>query len=275
MWVYCKMNPIQIEGFTAYAPDIAIEGQGFKSSYFSELARLESNHFWFRARNELLIWALKRYCPDLHSFLEIGCGTGYVLSGIANAFQNATLYGSELFIAGLHFAKARVPSVNLMQMDAREIPFTSQFAAIGAFDVLEHIEDDESVLRQVHKALKPGGLLFVTVPQHRRLWSPVDELACHVRRYEAADLHQKIAAAGFQVVRSTSFITTLLPVMMAARWFKKQTATKPCDALAELKIAPGLNALFFQCLRMELALIKKGLNFAVGGSRFVVAKRIG
>ena len=54
---------------------------GFKPEYFARLAAIEPGHFWFRARNELIQWALRNYFPDAKSFFEVGCGTGFVLPG--------------------------------------------------------------------------------------------------------------------------------------------------------------------------------------------------
>jgi len=159
-------------------------------------------------------------------------------------------------------------------MDARCIPFENEFDVIGAFDVLEHIKEDEQVLAQMCISLKPKGLMLLTVPQHSWLWSSTDEYACHERRYAASDLHQKIELAGFRVIRSTSFITTLLPAMMISRFFLRKVSDKKFDATAELKISPWLNALFSRLLGAELALIKRGFNFPVGGSRLVVARKI-
>jgi SAM-dependent methyltransferase len=184
------------------------------------------------------------------------------------------LYGSEIFVAGLGFASKRLPSAKFMQMDARKIPFENEFDVIGAFDVLEHIKEYEEVLTQICAALKPDGLMLLTVPQHAWLWSSMDEYAFHVRRYAAANLHQKIETAGFRVIRSTSFVTTLLPAMMISRFFQKEVSDKRFDAMAELKISPWLNSLFLRLLSTELALIKRGLNFSVGGSRLVVARKI-
>lgn len=270
----CGFLPKIINGFCAFAPNLANDGGGFKSSYFSKLAQLEETNFWFRSRNHLILWALKKYCDNFSSFLEIGCGTGYVLSGISKQFPRAILQGSEIFIAGLSFAAARLPSVNLMQMDARNIPFGNEFDVIGAFDVLEHIEEDVLVLAQMHAALKPHGFMLLTVPQHTWLWSNVDEHACHVRRYNALDLHQKIESAGFHIVRSTSFITTLLPVMMISRFLQKRGTNEKLDAAAELKIHPWLNWLFETILGFELSMIQNGLNFPLGGSRLVVARKL-
>jgi SAM-dependent methyltransferase len=270
----CGDAPVVVDGFSAYAPEFSHEGGGFKAGYFSELARLEEANFWFRARNQLIVWALQAYCPNAHSILEVGCGTGYVLSGIAEAFPQASLSGSEIFTAGLGFAAGRLPSVCFMQMDARIIPFYEEFDVIGAFDVLEHIEEDELVLSQVHDALKLGGYMIVTVPQHAWLWSAADEYACHVRRYESVDLRRKIESAGFEVMRTTSFVTTLLLPMMLSRLLQGKGKSRSFDATAELKIAPWLNELFYKLLRSELALIRKGANLPFGGSRLVVARKV-
>jgi SAM-dependent methyltransferase len=270
----CGFIPPLVDGFDSYAPDFAHDGAGFKSDYFSELARLEETNFWFRSRNKLLMWAIEKYYPNFQSLLEIGCGTGYVLTGISKRFPRSTLHGSEIFIAGLGFAAERLSSAKFMQMDARNIPFEGEFEVIGAFDVLEHIKEDKEVLAQMCKALKPKGLMLITVPQHAWLWSPLDEYAFHERRYAAQDLHQKIEAAGFSVIRSTSFVTSLLPAMMISRFLHKKVTDKKFDAAAELKISPWLNALFSRMLGAELAVIRRGIDFPIGGSRLVVARKI-
>ena len=125
--------------------------------------------------------------------------------------------GSEIYSEGLDYAANRVKRAALFQMDARDIPFESEFDVIGAFDVLEHIEEDEQVLEQVFRAVSPGGGIMLTVPQHRFLWSQQDEYACHVRRYEAKELRDKVEKAGFQVEWATSFVTLLLPLMVMSR----------------------------------------------------------
>ena len=270
----CQSGPDLLDGFDSFAPALAHDGGGFKSDYFSELARLEENNFWFQSRNQLILWAIGKFAPNFQSMLEIGCGTAYVLSGVAKKFPHATLSGSEIFLAGLGFAAARLPVVKFMQMDARELPFVNEFDVIGAFDVVEHIKEDEKVLSQIHAALKPHGIVLLTVPQHQWLWSAADDYACHERRYAAVDLHKKVRAAGFQLLRSTSFVTVLLPAMMVSRFSQKDTGVENFDATAELKISPWLNRLFLSILSFERTLIQAGLNFPVGGSRLIVAKKI-
>lgn len=246
---------------------------GFKTHYFKELAELEAGNFWFRARNKLILWALHKYSSGLKSFLEIGCGTGFVISAISKQFPEARLSGSEYLEEGLVHARHRVPGAEFTQMDARHISFESELEAIGAFDVLEHIEEDEVVLQQIYKALKPGGIVFITVPQHRWLWSAVDEYACHVRRYDANELHQKVCRAGFEIIQSTSFISVLLPAMYLSRLLQWNKTDMNMDDVAGLHINPILNKIFEWFLGFELILIRVGVSLPVGGSRLLVARK--
>jgi len=268
----CGTGPALVDGFCSYAPALARGGGGFKAASFSFLARSEASSFWFRSRNKLLVWALEEYCKDFRSFLEIGCGTGFVLSGVAKAFPDALLHGSEIFTAGLEFAAARLPAVAFLQMDARNIPFVDEYDAIGAFDVIEHIEEDDQVLSQIHGALRPNGVMLLTVPQHAWLWSAVDENSCHVRRYSAKQLHAAVTKAGFQIVRSTSFVSSLLPAMALSRVLKDKMIRRE-DAAGELALAPWLNVVFSSMLAVEISLIRRGVNLPIGGSRLVVAKK--
>lgn len=269
----CKEKVRLVDGFDSYAPAFAYEGGGFKSDSFSHLAELEDSSFWFRSRNDLILWALRKYCPGFESFLEVGCGTGYVLSAVKKAFPSSQLSGSEIFTTGLAYAQSRLPSVKLMQMDAREIPFVDEFDVIGAFDVLEHIEEDHLVLKQMYMATRPKGVVMITVPQHEWLWSVTDDYAVHVRRYSAADLHHKMEQAGFRIVRSTSFMFILLPAMMASRFLKKRVTVEEFNPTAELKINPLVSSAFSKLLNIERSLIEWGANFPVGGSRLIIAQK--
>jgi SAM-dependent methyltransferase len=268
----CCYEPATLEGFPAFAPDLADAESGYDPANFAALAELESRNFWFRARNELIVWALRRYFPGARRLLEVGCGTGFVLAGIAAACPALEITGSEVAAEGLGFAALRVPAAQLMQMDARRIPFRDEFDVCGAFDVIEHIEDDRAVLRALRQAAVPGGGLLLTVPQHPALWSDYDVHARHVRRYEAADLRARVTEAGFEIVRMTSFVTLLLPLMAASR-LTQQKSRPHYDPLAELKISPGLNWALEKVLDVERLLIRAGLPLPAGGSLLVVARR--
>lgn len=267
----CGFAASIIDGFTAWAPDLAYAGGGFKAESFEHLAELEASNFWFRGRNALIVWALRRYVPDMSSFLEVGCGTGYVLSGVAKAFPQARFVGSEIFVAGLAYASKRLPGVELVQMDARRIPYVDAFDVTVALDVIEHIAEDERVIGNMFRAVKPGGTVLISVPQHEWLWSGADDYACHVRRYRAPDLHHKIRAAGFKIVRSTSFVSVLLPLMLASR--RADRRTNEFDPRKEFQIPRPINFALEKALSFERAAIRAGINLPVGGSRFVIARK--
>jgi SAM-dependent methyltransferase len=266
-----------VDGYPAFAPELATANAGFRSEFFAELAALEAESWWFRARNDLIAWAVTSYAPDAKRFLEIGCGTGFVLGRIRATLPSAELWGSEIFSAGLAIAAERVPSARFIQMDARTIPFRDQFDVIGAFDVMEHIDEDEAVLAEVHDALRPAGVLILTVPQHPALWSPQDVHAGHVRRYTAASLRHKVEAAGFEIVRSASFVSILLPMMFASRLRMRQATDDPdFDAIETLRQPRLVNRALAAVMRVEVGLIGRGVSFPAGGSLLMVArKRIG
>ena len=268
----CGHLPVRVDGFVALAPDFASSGGGFRPEVFEKLATLEERNFWFRARNRLIVWGLKRYCPNMQRFMEIGCGTGYVLAGVANAYPAASLVGSEIFSVGLPFAALRASSAELIQMDARKIPYVDEFDVIGAFDVLEHIKEDEAVLAAMLNALRPGGRVAITVPQHPWLWSTSDDIACHVRRYKIGELREKVLRAGFKVEFETSFVSLLLPVMLASR-LNKQKSNVQDDSLSELNLPNWLNRSLETAMNFERQLIQIGLRFKLGGSRLLIASK--
>ncbi|OGW69518.1 MAG: methyltransferase [Nitrospirae bacterium RIFCSPLOWO2_01_FULL_62_17] len=256
----------------SFAPELADANSGFQADYFGQLAAREAGHFWFRSRNRLVCWALRRYFPAMQTFLEVGCGTGFVLSGIRREFPELRLHGSEIFSDGLAFAGQRLPGVALFQMDARRIPFADEFDVIGAFDVLEHVEDDAAVLQQMFQAVTPGGGIVLTVPQHRWLWSAVDDYSFHKRRYGRDALLEKIQRAGFQVLRVTSFVFLLLPMLLLSRLWRVGSSAGS-DPLAEYKIPSWVNTVFESALDLERCLIATGLSLPAGGSLLVVARR--
>lgn len=211
----------------------------------------------------------------MQSFFEIGCGTGFVLGAVARQFPAVKTFGSEIHLSALEIAQTRAPGAELMQMDARAIPFTDRFDVIGAFDVIEHITEDEQVLAQIYQALKPGGVAFISVPQHPWLWSTVDEESCHVRRYTAEELPRKLRHCGFSVLRSTSFVALLLPALLLSRRKPQPPQLHQPQGACELRLPRWLDVLLSSVMALERVLIQFGLNFPLGGSRLVIARRPG
>jgi SAM-dependent methyltransferase len=266
----CRREPARSGGYYEFAPDLARADDGYDTKYFPRLATLEPGNFWYESRNALLTWALARYFPRARNLLEIGCGTGFVLAGLRRAFPRLDLSGGEISTAGLDYVAGRVPGARLYQMDARRLPFEREFDVVGAFDVLEHIDDDQAALVQIRQATRPGGGIMLTVPQHPRLWGLADEFAQHKRRYVRRRLIAQLHAAGFRVVRATSFVVSLLPILFVSRLRQRRTRAT-YEHLSELETHPALNAVLLRLLKSEQWTIRAGASWPLGSSLLVVA----
>lgn len=249
----------------------ATEAGGYDAAIFEQLAALEDESFWFRTRNRLLVRLTQQISQPGDRFLEIGCGTGYVLQALARDC-GLVVTGSELFEQGLRFARQRLPTAEFSVLDARQMPYQEEFDLAGAFDVLEHIDDDVGVLHGLHGALRVGGHLLITVPQHRWLWSDADDYAHHVRRYRRAELVERVEGAGFTIVRVSSFVTSLLPLMLASRLRRRRKGSY--DLASELVPPQPINRSLEWILNRECDLIARGVNLPAGGSLVLVARRV-
>jgi hypothetical protein len=95
------------------------------------LSKVETEHFWFVVRNELIVELANKFFPQARRFSKSAVATGAVLRAIAEARPWERLVGSELHPSGLAYARKRLPSgVEFVQMDARNI------SAVGVFDLV-------------------------------------------------------------------------------------------------------------------------------------------
>lgn len=270
----CGWSPKIVGDIPCFAPALSDKGQSYDPAWYAELADLEDGNFWFVARNRLLLQLISSFLPDQGKYLEIGCGTGYVLSAIRRHKPDWRIAATEVEKEGLVFAQDRVDrSVEFCQMDACDIPYRNEFDMAGAFDVIEHINDEESALRELYQALKPGGFLVLSVPQHMFLWSKFDEIGCHFRRYEVGELEKKLEVLGFEIQRSTSFNALLLPLMILSRALNRHKDQDDVDVLDELRISPFLNKILSVVMLAENYLINIGIDLPLGGSRMIVARK--
>lgn len=264
----CACSPEMNNGYLSLLADMDNAEEGYDTKYYSKLASLEADNFWFRFRNKVLIWAMRTFFSHSRQFLEIGSGTGVVLSGIHSEFPDMNIMGSDMYPQGFSYAKARVPDAVFLQMNACSIPFEDEFDVVGAFDILEHIQEDEKALQEIYKALHKGGGIVLTVPQYMWLWSDQDKAAFHVRRYSQTELKRKLESAGFSIVHITSFMFFLFPIMVFSRVLSrvKKRSDLPYDGTRELKLNPKANALFDMVCNLELFFLKKRVQMPVGGS---------
>ncbi len=103
--------------------------------------------------------------------------------------------------------------------------------------MLEHISDDELVIRNIHDMLRPGGRVILTVPAHRWLWSRIDELSSHHRRYNRKGLASLLGSAGFEVLESRYFFTALVPGLLARSFLSRNATWETVESGCGLKVS--------------------------------------
>jgi SAM-dependent methyltransferase len=242
---------------------------GYDAALFERLAEVEPRSFWYRARARLVVDVLRRRFPGARSVLEVGSGAGGMLAALRHAFPDMRLVGAEPASEALAIARRRLPAdVVLVQADAASLELGPDFDVVCALDVLEHVDDDRGALERLREVLRPNGGIVVLVPQHRWLWSEMDRIARHVRRYGRRELCDKLRRSGFEVLETSSFVSLLLPAMVVSRAVRRGRY----DPVREL--APGpLNGVFERVLDGERRLIARGVSFPFGGSLLVVGRR--
>lgn len=265
----CKRSYPLKDGIFSFLSDECNE-TFFPEEAFDELYKLEATNFWFRVRNLIIENFISKYVSKKSEIVEFGCGTGFVSSHLKRLGYE--LDCADISIQGLIYCRNRDSGRDYYQFNLYDSLFYNHYDCICAFDVLEHISDDYKVLRNFYGALKNDGILFVTVPANKLLWSETDELADHKRRYNATELREKIELSGFRVVRISYFMTFLFPILYINRKMKRasnKAEPKPSD---ELEINRFLNIIFYYVFKFE-SYILNYINLPVGSSLICVAEK--
>ncbi len=187
---------------------------------YDQFAELEKSHFWFHGRRQIFFDLLRRslrragYRPgqDLQ-VLEIGCGAGGMLEPLS---EFGTVTAMDFSPEAMAYCRSRgFPRV--AAGSGTDLPFPdNSFDIVALFDVIEHIEDDQRVLSEANRVLKPGGKVFVSVPAYQALYSQNDRVVHHLRRYTATGLRRVVDGAGLRTEKLTYFNTLLFPLILAA-----------------------------------------------------------
>jgi SAM-dependent methyltransferase len=236
---------------------------------------LEEISFWFKHRNNCIIETVKKFATE-KLFFDIGGGNGYVASGLEKAGIEAVLV--EPGINGIANAKKRNLK-NLVCATFEDGNFKkNSLPNIGLFDVVEHINQDLNFLQQVYQCLKPGGLIFITVPAYQFLWSNEDNDAGHQRRYTLKAIQKKLQMAGFSVKYKTYIFSFLpLPIFFFRSLPSKLGLNKKSNDIDKHKREHKNKGLFNRILDLllnwELEIIERKKRVLFGGSCLIVGSK--
>ena len=237
---------------------------------YRQMAELDQRHWWYRARREVLAALIRRAVkpPNDAAVLEIGCGTGHNLAMLAEFGKVDAL---ELDEEARGVAEQRLGR-QVMSSPLPELAEVAErhYDLVGAFDVIEHIDDDRAALASIATRLKPGGTLIVTVPAHQWMWSAHDVVNHHQRRYSKGELRRLIDGSPLRLDSIGYFNSLLFPVAVAERMASKLRGKDDAD----LKLPPApLNKALERAFAAERHLIGR-VPLPPGLSLFAVASAI-
>ncbi|MGN6058204.1 MAG: class I SAM-dependent methyltransferase [Sphingomicrobium sp.] len=236
---------------------------------FDRMAELDQVHWWFVARRHILAEVIRRVVkpPKRARVLEVGCGTGH---NFAMLKQFGRLDACELD----HCARALASKRLRRKVEEAKLPDLSMFERnsydlIALLDVLEHVRGDVASLRAIHRRLKPGGALLLTVPANPWMWSAHDAAHHHFRRYSKQQLATALRDAGFEVQLLSYFNSLLFPLVAAARIAGKILGKEAAD---DSLPSGAVNAALRKIFGVEAGLIGR-IPMPFGVSLIAVVRR--
>ncbi|VVT29549.1 methyltransferase domain-containing protein [Hoeflea sp. EC-HK425] len=189
---------------------------------FDILKRMQADHFWYIGRHRFLLNAVQIH-TDTNSDLaaiDMGGGCGgwirYLLENAPSLYNELALADSSML--ALQAAQDVIgESTHRYQIDLLNLDWNERWDNVFLLDVIEHIPDHVEALKEVAKSLKPGGLVFITVPALKVFWSFSDELSEHQRRYSKADFSALAVKTGMELLDARYFMFFLSPLYWLSR----------------------------------------------------------
>lgn len=232
---------------------------------------LEERYWWFVGRRAIVGMLLSGLTHHYHPprIIDVGCGTGANLTFLE---QFGEVVGLDSSLLALSFCRQREHHL-LVQASATSLPCADgSVDVITMLDVLEHLEDDVGALLELHRVLRPGGYLLVTVPAYQWLWSEHDEALHHKRRYGARELRRKVEGAGLHIVKLSYAISAVLPVIAAFRFAQRLRPRTGEPKTAHIQLPRPLNQLLIAYLKCE-AFALRFVRLPCGVSLVCVAQK--
>lgn len=243
------------------------------NSYDSHL-RNQNDHWWFNGRQEIIEDFFRSHEAQVKGghVLDIGCGGGRLLNYLCTLGSIQSLDMEPTIVE--HIKKTFGPNIGTLGSLPNNIPFpNSSFNLATLFDVLEHIPDDKAGMKKIHDLLKPNGLILLTVPAFKKLWSYHDEQSHHLRRYDANSIKTLLEECGFNVLRLSYFNTLLLPFILFFRFFRKLNTHDSLKMKNDMDYArKGMGKFLEIIFKKEKYLLRYG-SLPFGLSLIVVGQR--
>lgn len=228
----------------------------------------EQSHWWFKSARKIQLDFVERYFKKDKNLqiLDIGCGTGATLAELSKLGRTI---GIDTAKEAISYCKKRGLK-NVRLGNALNLPFKSRrFDLVTMFDVLEHINDDYRVLREIKRVLKPKGIAIFTVPAFMFLWDDHDLLNQHFRRYTKGELLKKLNELSFKVIFISYINFLLFPVVVIVKLINKIFNKR--GLLNAHNTQEPFNTILYQIFSLEYFLLRR-IKFPFGVSLIYVAQ---
>ena len=182
------------------------------AAYLAEYPNLYRNHWWWRARERMLLRIIARLLDGLEDvrILDVGCGSGLFLDALEPFGDVRGVESDEASVETSGRWRSRIHNGELTATG-------DSYDLILLLDVLEHIDEPADLVRTAMGRLSERGYLLATTPAFQFLWTSHDVLNHHVKRYTARGLRQTLERGGLSVIETRYLFPSLVfPKMVAA-----------------------------------------------------------
>jgi 2-polyprenyl-3-methyl-5-hydroxy-6-metoxy-1,4-benzoquinol methylase len=223
----------------------------------NELNASEGSSFWLDSRAEAVLALLST--RNIETIWDIGAGGGAMVDRLGK--KGIEVVSVEPLPEGAISIASVGGEVFCSSLQELELPPKS-IRAIALFDVLEHLDQPEELLREIHRILEPEGVVIITVPAFQSLWSAEDIALGHFRRYTKSSLAQLIAKEGYSILTNKYIFAALVPLAFLMRTLPYRLLPKQSQLetlsrnTSRLAPSPQINALATFVLRLELRLAR-------------------
>jgi SAM-dependent methyltransferase len=249
---------------------------------YQMLAARQTSYWWHRARRKMAVALLRRHGLGHGArWLDLGCGPGGNLR-MLDALEPDLTVGIDLSPLAIEFARQAAPDAAILRADiARGLPIRdASIDLVTIFNVLCHswVASEVAVLREVHRVLRPGGLLLTTEPAFAALFREMDIAAMAIRRYRRAEFTALCRGAGFEVNFCSYFTSFGFPILLALKGLRRLGAPfrrgRKRSAADMVPLRPHLNEALHVAAALEASVIGVGLPVPFGTTLVCIARRV-